>query len=490
MIARGETRHAMRLADYMLYGPLAGAVAELQAEAKALGPRIGRATVWMVNSTAEGGGVAELLPGVVTLLQDLGVRCEWLVIQPDRADFFPLTKRIHNLVHGEPVALPDAADCELYAQVSESCARALAEHVRPGDIVVVHDPQPLGAGALLRTRMDVKAIWRCHIGLDTANDATRAAWTFLRPHTDAYDRAVFTLPEYIPWFLAGRSTVIHPGIDPLSHKNRGLSLHKHIGILCAAGLARAHWPLLRPPFPSPARRLQADGSWGAATEPDDLGLLHGRILTQVSRWDRLKGWIPLLEAFRRFKRRVADGESQERRQRALRSARLVLAGPDPDSIQDDPEGVEVLEEIRARWLALEGEVRAQVAVLALPMASRKENALMVNALQRASSVVAQNSIREGFGLTVAEAMWKGIPILGNTQAAGIRQQVRDGMDGLLVADPSDSDALSAAIEEMLGNEHAREDWGRNGQRRAYEELLVFGQLRRWLRLLAEVAGGR
>jgi trehalose synthase len=261
-----------------------------------------------------------------------------------------------------------------------------------------------------------------------------------------------------------------------------------VGILSHAGLVRPNWPLVAAPFAARASRLQADGSWAPATEPDDLGLLHLPIVTQVSRWDRLKGWHVLMEAFRRMKLR-ADGDGPHGRgARAVRLARLVLAGPDPASVSDDPEGLDVLEDLRRTYVALEPPIQADIALLTLPMVSRKENALMVNALQRASTIVAQNSLREGFGLTVSEAMWKGVPILGNSQAAGIRQQVRDGLDGRLVADPEDADALATVMREMLANEHARDDWGRSAQHRAYEDLLVFSQLRRWLRLLDDVAG--
>ena len=475
-----------RLDDYAAVGPLAPAVADLRAEAERLTPLLRGRTVWMVNSTAQGGGVAELLPPLVALLRDLGVAVEWSVMETERAEFFALTKRLHNMIHGAGDAGGLArADRALYDAVSEESARSLLGLVGPQDIVVVHDPQPLGAGALLARELGVRAIWRCHIGLDEPSAAASAAWEFLMPYALAYGDAVFSAREYVPELLAGRASVIYPGIDPLSHKNRELSLHKLVGVLCDAALAVPHWPLLAPPFPAVAQRLQSDGSFAPATDPEDMGLLARPIVTQVSRWDRLKGFGPLLEAFRLLKRgRAAGAARDERHRRRLDLVRLVLAGPDPAAIQDDPEALEVLDDLRARYGALAPEVRRDVAVITLPMVSLKENALMVNALQRASTVIAQNSLREGFGLTVAEAMWKAVPVLGSARACGVRQQVRHGLDGCLVPDPEDGEAIAEAMRCMLADADELERWGRNAQHRVHEEFLVFRQIRSWLRLLA------
>lgn len=224
----------------------------------------------MVNSTRHGGGVAELLPSLLALLRELGVDANWLVMEADNPDFFRLTKRLHNLIHGQGDPNLGQVEHELYGQVSRDTAEAIARHVAPGDVLVVHDPQPLGAGAILRKKMDIAAIWRCHIGLDRETPETQAAWTFLEEAASAYDRAVFTAPEYIPGCLAGRAAIIHPAIDPLSHKNRDLSVHKLVGILANGALIRAPGPMLTPPFPDPAKRLQRDGTWAPATEPEDV----------------------------------------------------------------------------------------------------------------------------------------------------------------------------------------------------------------------------
>lgn len=163
--------------------------------------------------------------------------------------------------------------------------------------------------------------------------------------------------------------------------------------------------------------------------------------------------------------------------------RLVLAGPDPASISDDPEGKEVLEELCATYRELPPELQRDVVILSLPMDSAKENALMVNAIQRCSSVVAQNSLREGFGLTATEAMWKHVPVLG-THAGGLRTQIRDQVDGVLVNNPEDREEVAAALGAMLGDHAFRDKLGRSAQRRVYQEFLVFTQIRHILEVLA------
>jgi trehalose synthase len=478
----------LSLDDYAAEAQLASAVAELQAEAQRLVPRLEGRTVWMINSTARGGGVAEMLPAQLSLLRELGVDARWAVMNVSDPRFFTLTKRIHNLIHGEGEPHLSDEDRQLYDDVSRESAAALEPQLGDAPILVVHDPQPLGAGALLREKRGMPAVWRCHIGLDEHLPATRAAWRFLEPYARDYDRAVFSAPEYIPGYLSGRASVIHPALDPLGHKNRRLSIHKLVGILCNASLLDPKGaPEMHPRFPEPAERLQADGSWAPATQPEDLGLLFRPIVLQVSRWDRLKGFAPLLRGFVRLKESAADsGGRSEAHHRTLEHARLVLAGPDPGSVQDDPEATEVLDGLCRIYLDLDPALQRDIALLSLPMSSRKHNALMVNALQRCATVVVQNSLREGFGLTATEAMWKGSAVMG-TRAVGLRQQIRDGLDGRLVENADDPDGIARVLDEMLADEHARDLWGRTAQHRAHHEFLILTQLRRWLDLLTEVA---
>lgn len=480
-----EIEQRNRLDDYAAVAHLAPAVVDLQAEARRLAPRFADRTLWMVNSTAQGGGVAEMLPTMVVLLRELGFRTEWVVIESDRPEFFRLTKHLHNLIHGEGAPQLEPDDRQLYESVLADNAPFFRERVRPGDVLIVHDPQPMGLPKALGAPAEVTAVWRCHIGLDGENAATRAAWEFLEPYGEPYHHAVFSAPEYMPWFFAGRAALIYPAIDPLTPKNRELPLHKIVGVLANAALSVPPGPVVRPPFPLVAQRLQGDGGLAPAILPEDIGLLIRPIITQVSRWDRLKGWTPLLEAFVRLKKRArnTDGDASPTQQRRLDLTRLVLAGPAPGAIEDDPEAVEVLEELKKRYLALHPSMQHEIALVLLPMEHPLQNALMVNALQRASSIVVQNSLREGFGLTVTEAMWKRIPILTNARACGPRQQVRDHLDGRLIQDPEDVEELAGAIVEMLSDTEARECWGRNAQRRVHDEFLIFSQLRSWLHLL-------
>jgi len=243
--------------------------------------------------------------------------------------------------------------------------------------------------------------------------------------------------------------------------------------------------VLRPPFSDLANRLQPGGEFRPAIWPEEIGLLTRPIVTQVSRWDRLKGFEPLLRAFALLKQRArTDGARfTPGHRRRLDIARLVLAGPMASGVADDPEANGVLRELAESCLALEPYVQSDIALVTLPMQAPRENALMVNALQRASSLVVQNSLREGFGLTVTEAMWKRIPVLTNSRACGPRQQVRDGVDGRLVSDPESIEELAEVLIDMLADPDRADAWGRNAQRRVHEHFLLFSQLRGWLDVL-------
>jgi trehalose synthase len=487
MIRKVSLKGGLHLEDYAGLAHLSFAVQDLRLAARLLVPKLKGRTVWMVNSTAQGGGVAEMMPRLVGMLRDVGVNTEWLVMGSKDPAFFKLTKRIHNLIHdfGRPGFT--AREKAIYRAASREAAVALADLVAPEDILVVHDPQPLGAGAELKRRTGIRTIWRCHIGLDRRTRATDAAWEFLRPHAQTYDHAVFSAAEYIPPYLAGKAAVIHPAIDPLSHKNRELQAHKLVGILCNAGLMKSPHPVLTPDWEHRVLRLHPDGRFLPTHDGDGVGLMFRPVVTQVSRWDRLKGWMPLLEGFLRLKRRYRGkkGASGRRRHR-IEIARLVLAGPDPSAIQDDPEGREVLAALCRSFRGLKPAEQENVALLCLPMASGKQNHLMVNVIQRCSTVVVQNSLQEGFGLTATEAMWKRVPVLGSS-ACGLRLQIRDRIDGRLTGDPLDPDEIAETLDEMLSNPLQRELYGRNAQRRVYDRFLVFTQVESWLRRLADAA---
>lgn len=474
------------LQEYAEQPYLSETVRNLQSVASTALPMLRDRRIWMVSSTAQGGGVAEILPKEIRLLRDSGLRVEWLVMESVRRDFFGLTKRIHNMIHGLGEPRLELGDQSLYDSVSREIAEALRSFVSAGDVLYIHDPQPLGAGAFLKAELGLAAIWRCHIGLDEETPATAAAWEFLRPYVSAYDRVIFTSSEYVPTYAVKKSKIIPPGIDPASYKNMELAHNKIIGILSNSGLHRAPQPVVPPSWAHQALRLAPDGTFLPATELEDLGLGYRPMVLQVSRWDRLKGWLPLLKGFAKLKettRRVDPAQDPLHRRR-LDFLRLVLAGPDPTGVQDDPEAVQLLEELAEEYMKLSSSLQSDVAILILPMASRKENALMVNVLQRCASVVVQNSIQEGFGVTATEAMWKRVPVLG-TRACGLRIQIRDGLGGRINPEPENPDAVAAHLDAMLRSRDSREKWGAAAQRRVYDEFLIFAEVRKILELLSD-----
>jgi trehalose synthase len=246
-------------------------------------------------------------------------------------------------------------------------------------------------------------------------------------------------------------------------------------------------PVLTAHWKHQAKRLQPDGRFAAAESGLEIGLLFRPIVTQISRWDHLKGWEPLLKGFLLLKARGAGGGIRDSRHKhRIDITRLVLAGPDPSAVQDDPEGREVLKGLCRAYCSLRPQEQESVALLTLPMKSRKQNHLMVNAIQRCSTVVVQNSLREGFGLTATEAMWKRIPVLGSS-ACGLRHQIRDGIDGRLTHDPLDPEEIAYNLDQMLAQPVTRDMWGRNAQRRVYDRYLIYQQVHEWLQRLADVA---
>jgi trehalose synthase len=375
-----------------------------------------------VNSTERGGGVAELLRSSVPLLRDLGINAEWQVIEAV-PEFFEVTKRIHNGLQGADVELTDH-ERRLWNECQALNARDLGDG---WDVVVVHDPQPLGLAAELGGSAAPPAwIWRLHIDSSNLN---RGVWAFLSPWVEPYRAVVVSLPEFAPDDLAGRAVhVIPPAIDPLLVKNR---------------------PMDR----ADARRTIAE-----------LGIDPGRpLLAQVSRLDPWKDPIGVIEAFRR----VRDDHP---------GTQLALLGA--IEAADDPEAARMATEVRGAAGA-----DPDIHVITDPMIIGPAE---VGAVQLAADVVLQKSLREGFGLTVAEALWKGTPVVGG-RAGGIVLQIEDGVSGFLVDTPEEA---AERCGWLLANPADARRIGAAGRSRVRERFLVTRLLADELALYAEVCATR
>jgi trehalose synthase len=426
--------------------------------------------VWNVNSTAFGGGVAEMLRSLIAYSRAAGVDTRWVVMGGE-PDFFRVTKRIHNNLHGDPGdgGPLGALEQSIFEEVASANVERLASLVRPGDIVLAHDPQTAG---LLQPLVDLGAhvIWRAHIGLDLPNDCARAAWSFLLPYVSPAAAYVFSRQAFAWEGLdPERVHVIRPSIDPFSAKNQQLPDPQLRAILHSAGM------IAQPGRGDPVYERH-DGSTGRvgrrAQMIEDRPLAaDARVVTQVSRWDRLKDPLGVMEGF------VAHVDHGA-------NAQLVLAGPEPSAVTDDPEGADVLRACVARWESLAPEARKHIHLALLPMADAEENAAIVNALQRWSSVVVQKSLAEGFGLTVAEAMWKARPVVAS-RVGGIQDQIVDGHSGVLVR-PDDLAGFGAAVSDLLRDRDGAERMGAAAQARVRDEFLGVRHLTEYVDLCERV----
>jgi trehalose synthase len=470
--------------DYAAYASLYSTVRDFERESRHHIDSLGQRKVWMINSTQQGGGVAEMLPTVIRIFTELGLSIEWKVIESNEQAFFQLTKRIHNLIHGKGEPGFTEEERTLFERVNKENADQFIDEIKDGDIVVVHDPQPMPLVKYIRKKKKISAVWRCHIGLDRSNRQTEAVWDFLSTYVDDYDHFVFTAPEYLPPQIRMNISIVTPAIDPLSHKNRDLHIHKLTGILRNADVIPNGHPEITPKFKKTVSRIMPDGSYRSPLEPSDVGLIYRPVVTQISRWDRLKGFQEVMEGFVHMKKNIenlAGNESVKRKR--LGAVRLILAGPDPEFVKDDPEGQEVLHEITSLYKKLDKKIADDIAILLLPMESAKENALIVNALQRCSSVVVQNSIEEGFGLTITEAMWKIKAVLASN-ATGLKKQIRHDIDGVLNDDPQNIEGFAIHLSKLLNKPKEREVLAYTAQRRVIDNFLVFTQLINWLKVFS------
>lgn len=456
-----------------VFGPVIGEqrLARLESAGRQTQRLMDGRVLWNVNSTASGGGVAEMLRVLVGYIRGAGIDSQWQVIQGDPA-FFAITKRIHNRIHGSPGDRGPLgpAEAEHYAAVTSANASELAARLTDRDVVLLHDPQTAGMAPLLR-RAGAKVIWRSHIGTDRSNDWTAEAWQFLRPHLRDCDAFVFTRRAYVPdWVPLDRVAIIPPSIDPFSPKNQPLASEDLPFFLAQIGLTTG-------PTGRDITFARTDGKPGAITRPATIVCEGGplesisNLVVQVSRWDRLKDMAGVLGG---FASRVCGRVDAD----------LVLVGPEVDGVGDDPEGAAVLAECVAQWKDLPPASRRRVRLVTLPMVDIEENAVMVNAIQRSATVVVQKSLMEGFGLTVAEGMWKGKPVVASA-VGGIVDQITPGT-GILLADPTDLDTFGDTLAGLLEDPDEMARLGANASRHVLDQFVGDQHLLRYAELIGQL----
>ncbi|MDQ6748780.1 MAG: glycosyltransferase [Candidatus Dormibacteraeota bacterium] len=433
-------------------------------------------TIWNVNSTASGGGVAEMLRSLIAYAQGAGVDARWAVIG-GTPDFFAVTKRIHNHLHGfKGDGGPLGADQRRqYEEALAGSSEELSHLVGPRDIVLLHDPQTAGLIPRLKA-LGVPVVWRCHVGIDEPGDLARNAWNFLIDDVRQADAYIFSRRSFVWAGLEDAKTaLIMPSIDAFSPKNRELDAGAVEAILAGSGLVEGATPSAER-----AIYLRQDGTEAAiehrATLYQDAPLrLHQRTILQVSRWDSLKDPLGVITGFAEHVAPHTD-------------AHLVYAGPAVEAVSDDPEGKAVLEQAITTWRALPRQQRERIHLATLPMDDGEENAAMVNALQRHSYAVVQKSTAEGFGLTVAEAMWKARPVVAS-RIGGIQDQIEDGRTGILLQDPADLLAYGRAVVDLLEDSERARTIGEAAQERVRDEFLGARSLVQYMQLLGGLISG-
>jgi trehalose synthase len=350
-------------------------------------------------------------------------------------EFFRITKRLHNRIHGQrgDGGTLGAAERAHIDDVTAGNVASLGDQIGAGDLVLLHDPQTAGLVGPL-SRRGAHVVWRSHIGIDGENDMSRSAWEFLRPLIADAGAYVFTRHSYVPAIVpAQQAWIIQPSIDPFSPKNQPMDPAAARAALVQMGVLAAD------ASGSVCRFVRRDGSPGEVTQPasveaEELPGPDDPVVVQVSRWDRLKDMVGVMRGFAEHVAPTGSGW-------------LILAGPSVAGVTDDPEGATVFAETLTEWRNLPPRQRARVMLVTLPMTDVDENGAMVNALQRHASVIVQKSLAEGFGLTVAEGMWKGRPVVGSA-VGGIQDQIADGT-GILLPDPTDLPAFGRAVRTLL-----------------------------------------
>jgi trehalose synthase len=458
---------------------VAGPERMLEAErvAEAIRKRLEARVLWNVNSTAIGGGVAEMLRSLLAYGRGAGVDARWLVIEGDEA-FFRITKRLHHALHGsagDGSPLGEAEHAHYQAVLRENAHELLAL-VQPGDAVILHDPQTAGLAPLLRSS-GAQIVWRCHVGTDRVDRHVELGVRFLAPYVEAAPIHVFSREAYLQMgFPSTRAVVIPPSVDIFSPKNEALEPEVVEGILVHIGIVDG------PPGGSASTLFERlDGTPGRVERKADLVRLGSPpsldqpLVVQVSRWDPLKDPEGVLRGFLS----ALDADLPE-------VPHLVLAGPNVRGVADDPEAEATLDAVIGALRSYPEGLRRHVTLASLPTEDIDENAAMVNALQRHATVVVQKSVEEGFGLTVTEAMWKRRAVVASA-VGGIGEQIDDGVEGLLLRDPRDGPAFCRALVRLLADPGLRERLGAAAEERVRRDFIGLRHLIQFGRLLSGAA---
>ena len=398
---------------------------------------LGDRTVWNMKATASGDGDSEMLFALLADGSSADVDTRSVVLDGGPA-FFRITKRMHNFLRGSvgDAGRLDEPERQLYETVLATNLARVAGQVRRGDLVLLHDPTTAGLAPGLRD-LGAQVIWLSHIANDQATRATETAWSFLRPYVEAADAVIFPRAGCAPrWLNPYRTFVIAPSLDPLGPKNCELTSEQIEATLRAAGIIAGN---VGDRFRDFTRR---DGSPGrvrrhtGVTMSDELLPAGERYVLQVGRWDRLKDAAGVLAGFASALSAMPN------------DVHLVLAGPRPEVVADDPESTHVAQECVGAWQQLPAYALRRIHLCWLPIDDPDENAHIVNALQRHADLVVRKSVAGGLGLTVAESMWKGRAVLAS-RVGGIQDQIVDCESGVLLDDPRDLESFGAAVGTLM-----------------------------------------
>jgi len=371
-----------------------------------------------VNSTYQGGGVAEILNSLIPLMNNIGMDAGWRILHGS-PDFFEITKKFHNALQGESIHFT-ARKKSLYLQTNNNFSQYT--HI-DHDCLIIHDPQPLPLITFYNKRQPW--IWRCHIDLTNPNEKV---WDYIKTFISNYDLMIVSNKQYLKNDLPVEQRIVYPAIDPLSPKNMEIT----------------------------------DTQIGECLKKSGIKL-DKPLITQISRFDKWKDPSGVIKVFKLIKKKI--------------DCRLVLCG---NLATDDPESLKMYEktEREAQKLIDSGDV----ILVSDPMAS---NYIFINTLQRISSVIIQKSQREGFGLVVTEAMWKGTPVIAS-DVGGIPLQIQDGKNGFLVK-PDDNEGFADRIIEILQHPELSKELGTNAKEYIRKNFLITRLLTDYLDILGEIA---